>query len=197
MLGIHEAGTVNAPRARIRGEWNDRSVLIRRAREDDARAIAAVHIRSRQVGYRGLVPDDALESQDLDERTGEWQPRLRPDDPERGITLVAEDDDGIRGFVRFGPARYPEDGDGVGEVMTIYVDPDAWGTGIGHRLLTEAVAGLTEDGWPEAVLWALAENARACRFYEAHGWRRDLETVSDRYGLPVPLARYRIALGDC
>lgn len=197
MLGIHQARTAKAPRARIRGECNDRVVLIRRAQEDDARAIATVHIRSRQVAYRGLVPDDALDRQDLEERIGQWRPRLRPDDPEGGSTLVAEDDSGIRGFVRFGPARQPDDGADIGEVMTIYVDPVAWGTGVGHRLLSDAVTGLTDHGYGEAVLWALAENVRACRFYEAHGWRRDLEAVSDRYAVSVPLARYRITLGGC
>jgi hypothetical protein len=35
---------------------------IRRAAAADARAIAAVHVSSRQVAYRGLVPDAALDA---------------------------------------------------------------------------------------------------------------------------------------
>jgi GNAT superfamily N-acetyltransferase len=51
-----------------------------------------------------------------------------------------------------------------------YVLPGYWGTGVADELHEAAV----ELG--AARLWCLAENHRARRFYESHGWRLNGET---------------------
>ena len=51
------------------------------------------------------------------------------------------------------------------ELCALYVLPEFWDRGVGHRLL-DAVA-------PVRVLWVLEANARGRRFYERHGWRPD------------------------
>jgi hypothetical protein len=38
-------------------------LIVRVARPDDAAAVAGVHVRSWQQGYRGLLPDDFLDDQ--------------------------------------------------------------------------------------------------------------------------------------
>jgi putative acetyltransferase len=47
----------------------------------------------------------------------------------------------------------------------LYVHPDAIGTGVGHALF-EHVKTLRPDGFE---FWVFQQNARARRFYEAHG----------------------------
>jgi GNAT superfamily N-acetyltransferase len=47
----------------------------------------------------------------------------------------------------------------------LYVHPDAIGTGIGHALFEHATT-LRPDGFQ---FWVFQQNARARRFYEAHG----------------------------
>jgi hypothetical protein len=55
---------------------------------------------------------------------------------------------------------------------------------------------LAEDGYREAILWVLATNDRARRFYEAGGWGVDGSTKSDdSRGLPLLEVRYRHAAG--
>lgn len=43
-------------------------MLVRAARTDDALAVAGVHVRSWQVGYRGLLPDAYLDGLRAEER---------------------------------------------------------------------------------------------------------------------------------
>jgi ribosomal protein S18 acetylase RimI-like enzyme len=50
------------------------------------------------------------------------------------------------------------------------VDPDAQGRGIGRALMADALETLAARGWRHAVLWVLADNAHARRFYERGGW---------------------------
>ena len=56
-----------------------------------------------------------------------------------------------------------------------------WGTGLGHRLLRASL------GDQPASLWVLAANARARRFYAAHGFEPDgqerVNAVFDRLEL--------------
>lgn len=72
----------------------------------------------------------------------------------------------------------------------------AWGTGIGRRLMTAALTSLVEAGFTRATLWVLDTNERARRFYEAGSWRPDGGLKRDerrgvllnevRYGRPLP-----------
>lgn len=76
--------------------------------------------------------------------------------------------------------------------MAIYVEPAAWGEGHGARLFRHAVADLRERGREPLVLWVLAENGRARRFYEAMDWQPDGGSRSiDFDGTPVGEIRYR------
>jgi GNAT superfamily N-acetyltransferase len=69
-----------------------------------------------------------------------------------------------------------------GEIYAFYVHPDAWGTGVADDLMAAALDALDADGWESALLWLLAENPRARRFYERHGWSFDGEEQI----LPLP-----------
>jgi len=103
---------------------------------------------------------------------------------------VACEDDVICGFATTGPAR---DGDVPerGELLALYVDPQAWGRGVGRRLIAEARAQLRQRGFTNAVLWVLAGNVRAERFYRNDGWASDHESRHrDVWGTRVEENRY-------
>jgi GNAT superfamily N-acetyltransferase len=140
------------------------------AQPHDAAAVAAVHVRSWQVGYRGILPDDYLDGLRPEDRMARYT--FGSADPKLPSTTVASRDGVICGFVTTGPSRDGAD-DTTGEVFALYVDPGAWGLGVGRRLMTEARARLWERGFTEAVLWVLVGNVRAERFYGADGWRPD------------------------
>jgi uncharacterized protein (DUF952 family)/ribosomal protein S18 acetylase RimI-like enzyme len=57
----------------------------------------------------------------------------------------------------------------IAEVATA---PPAWGRGLGSLLLHHALAELRPLGYDTVELWTQADNLRARRLYERHGWTR-------------------------
>jgi len=140
-------------------------VQLRRAWVGDEQVVADVHVRSWQVGYRGLIADDYLDNLRAQDRADRYT--FDVDDP---LTIVAVTDR-IRGFVTISP--------GAGVLRALYVDPEAWGGGLGRALIVEAERRLAEHH-SAATLWVLTGNTRARRFYEAAGWRSDGSERHDR-----------------
>ena len=98
-------------------------MIMREAQPQDAAEVAGVHMRSWQVAYRGLFPDDYLDGLRAEDRMAHYT--FGDDRPGSPTTLVAVIDATICGFVAIGPAR-DEDAADAGEVDAIYVDPQAW-----------------------------------------------------------------------
>ena len=164
---------------------------LRNATKADALAIARVHVRSWKVGYKDLLPQELLDSLRPEDRAPRY--RLEPNDPSEPSTIVAEED-GICGFVTFGPSR-DADGKGVGELYALYVDPPRWSTGIGQLLVDEARSKLCEQGQTEALVWMLATNVRAQNFYLRDGWQLDGgERDEEIWGTFVHVVRMRRSL---
>ena len=164
---------------------------VRTARPGDAAAMGALVVRAWQAAYRGLMPDDYLDGLTVDDRADQWTRVLTGDpDPPRAV-LVAEDDDGrVVGFVAVGGEMDVTDVT-RGEVYAINVDPDRWGCGVGRALLAAACDHLRGVGFATAVLWVHRDNARACRFFRAAGWRADgTQRRVDALGVEVPVVRY-------
>lgn len=67
--------------------------------------------------------------------------------PATAGVLVAEAGEELEGFASYGPSR-DENADRtcVGEISTLYVLAEAWGQGLGRRLMAEAVERLTAAG---------------------------------------------------
>jgi GNAT superfamily N-acetyltransferase len=78
------------------------------------------------------------------------------------------------------------------ELRSLYVVPQAWGSGLAHDLMETALDAMRDRGAHEAVLWVVEANARARRFYEREGWSADGEARPSDVG-PQEL-RYRRAL---
>lgn len=56
------------------------------------------------------------------------------------------------------------------EIFYLGVDPDAWGSGVGSRLLLSAEDHAREIGRETLELWVINDNERAIRVYEKSGW---------------------------
>jgi ribosomal protein S18 acetylase RimI-like enzyme len=171
---------------------------VRAATVRDAAELAAIHVRSWQAAYRGLLPQDYLDELDVSDGTERWRRTLRATDWSRSGVMVAEPGPELLGFARFGPTRDgDDDADETGQIRAIYVIPEAWGKGFGKRLMSMALARLMSAGYSEATLWVLPSNTRARRFYEAGGWVHDGTTkCDDSRGFPIPEIRYRKQLAS-
>lgn len=189
-------------------------ITIRRGRRDDAAAIARVYVETWQSAYAGILPD-AMLVQMSDVRQAAWWSRALSDPREaRGIFVAVDEEMGVVGFGSCGPVRDPPEGlDGpthreqpkrVGEVYTLYVEPDFQDQGLGRRLLDAMFRQLHANGCDTAVLWMLAENPTRF-FYEAMGGQfvgqrtdtmagRDVDEVAYAWrDLETPLVRRRLA----
>lgn len=172
---------------------------VRPATLADADEIAAIHVRSWQAAYQGLMPQDYLDGLDPAARAARWRRNLAALDwSARGVLVVTDGDQnpGIAGFAAYWPTR-DDDGDPArtGEIAAIYLHPAAWGRGLGQQLITATVANLTATGYRDATLWVLTDNARARRFYSRVGWTPDGATkTDDSDGFPLHEMRYRRAL---
>ncbi len=153
----------------------------------DALAIATVYVRSWQAAFVGLVPQSYLNALDPDALVGTWQTTLASTDwPRRGVFVLLDGEPAggrVCGFVCLSPSRDADaDPEVVGEIQTLYLEPEAFGTGCAVLLLTAAVDELRSAGFRCAGLWALGTNGRARRFYERHGWQADGATKVNDWG---------------
>lgn len=163
--------------------------MIRPGITDDAAGIAAVHVRSWQAAYRGVLPHEFLDGLSTDSSTRTWSRVLAAP----GTVTVATIDGGeIVGFVNHVSSRDEDAAADIGEITTIYVAPEWFGHGYGRALMEAALSALRVAGYRAATLWVLDVNDRARRFYEIGGWRPDGATKDDVIGdQPVTEIRYR------
>lgn len=163
---------------------------IRQATADDAAGVAEVHIRTWKDAYRGIVPDGYLDALDVDQRVQAYERFGVLTDPQRPM-FVLEESGLIAGFVGVGPSNEEP---GIGELYSIYVASDHWGTTVGATLMSHGEDWLRAR-FSEAILWVLEENARARRFYEKRGWATDGGSKKDDRGdFVLNEIRYRLDL---
>lgn len=92
--------------------------------------------------------------------------------------VVAQDpdDDRIVGYAGLAAAG------GLGDVQTIAVSRDQWGTGLGARLLTDLLKEATAFECEEVLLEVRVDNTRAQKLYERFGF----EPIGFRRGYYQP-----------
>lgn len=168
---------------------------VRRAEPKDAPAVARVHIASWRQAYRGLLPQEYLDSLSVETRTTSWAKAFSQLPGQTPTNLVAELDGQIIGFACVGPSRDDGTDTATGELWGLYLDPAHWGAGHGHTLHTEALDVARGSGAAAAILWVLTNNQRARHFYERHGWAADgAEKTVWRGDVRLDETRYRISL---
>ncbi len=76
------------------------------------------------------------------------------------------------------------------------VEPRARGTGLGKRLLHEAITFCRERGYDTVILWTVSALAAASHLYRAFGFRKAEEKPGRRWGVDVIEERYELTLND-
>jgi GNAT superfamily N-acetyltransferase len=105
--------------------------------------------------------------------------------------LVAEENGEHLGYCTCGESRDPDASPEMGEVRTLFVAPAAWRHGAGSALMAAALDDLRARGYSEASVWSFADNERANRFYERHGFTRDGGVRTEETWAHIPEVRYR------
>ncbi|HYI46746.1 MAG TPA: GNAT family N-acetyltransferase [Actinomycetota bacterium] len=152
---------------------------IRPAVPDDASAIAEVNIASWRAAYKDLIPDGVLDELTVPVLSRRWLKEVATPDPPHARLVVVEDERGVTGFARFGPARDPDSIEErtTGELYGFYLHPDVWGRGAARALMDGILAELRDEGLEHVTLNVVAGNERARSFYEHLGWTLDKEAA--------------------
>ncbi|MFI6349210.1 GNAT family N-acetyltransferase [Streptomyces sp. NPDC050560] len=164
---------------------------VRPMREEDIDAVSAVRVGGWRAAYRGMVPQTYLDALTVDEDA-----RGRREMFAHGsgdvLNLVAEDRGAVVGWAALGTSREADSGPDDGELLALYAAPDRLRAGTGTALLRHALAAARERSYDALVLWVIAANTGARRFYERHGFAPD-GAASDWLvdGTAVPELRYR------
>ena len=149
----------------------------------DAPGLAELHGAAWRYAYAGIIPGLTLERM-IARRGRSWWTRMH----EHGFrALVAESRGTVTGYATLGRGRGRGGPGRTGEIYELYVRPEYHGCGVGRRLFADARRELARHGLDRLVVWALAENTVACRFYAAMGGI-EYGAAEDRF-CGVPLAK--------
>lgn len=140
------------------------NLTIRRAKIEDAAAIAHVHVESWKTTYAGIVSDVFLSSLNKEERTKSWQEQILGDNI---FIHVAEDETGIFGFAAGGPIREKLDQYDA-ELYAIYLLRDRQRQRVGGRLCLALASALQTRGFTSMLVWVLEQNP-SVSFYQRLG----------------------------
>jgi GNAT superfamily N-acetyltransferase len=141
------------------------SLRFRAASPDDAEQIGMLHADSWRRHYRGAYADSFLDGDVVADRRSVWSSRLAG--PADSMTVVAEDDTGLVGFVH---VVFDADRPWGSLVDNLHVTHDRQRTGVGSALLTRAAEAVAERPASKSMyLWVLAQNTVAQQFYRALG----------------------------
>ena len=164
---------------------------IRKATLEDAEAIAIINVKTWQCAYRGKMPNEILDSMDVQHKKEGWEEWIKADYPKTYI-FVAEVNDMIVGYCYCGGSKGTED---LGEIYSLYVDPEFQGQGVGSALMENAFQFMKKQQFKSAILWVLTSNEPTIKFYEHKGWKNTGETKIDtRWNMELHETKYRIDL---
>ena len=153
------------------------NVRVRPAQASDAAALEVVFKRSWSGAYAGILSQDYL-NQIIARRNRAWW-NERCSAPRRMI--VVEVGGKAVGYAIYGP--YRGEAHAPGEIYELYVLPTHQGLGFGEYLFEACRHQLDLLHCDGLIVWALADNAAACSFYERRGGQirfRRRESVGGR-----------------
>ncbi|MFC6732784.1 MULTISPECIES: GNAT family N-acetyltransferase [unclassified Haladaptatus] len=157
-------------------------MTVRAAMPDDTEGILAVAQASWETDYPTILSRETVSA-----GVADWyDPATIRGELERTDTvmLVKTDDGAVEGFVH---ALWNHD---EGDILRLYVHPDARRSGVGTALLQSAVNELFDRGVDLVRAMVLKDNNLGNSFYEDYGF--SLESESETYigGEPYPESVY-------
>ncbi|MBM3387788.1 MAG: GNAT family N-acetyltransferase [Betaproteobacteria bacterium] len=160
------------------------SVDVRFAKLADAAAVANLHLIASRALYEGQVSEAHWQATPMAKRVGFWKEAIEYGEPQ---VLVATHGGEIVGFVGFDRSRDPKSKNTTGELWALYVDPDHLGQGAGLALWDAAREGLQDEDCTDVTVWVPLASAPALRFFDAAGFKREMNTART-----VPLGDVRV-----
>ena len=149
-------------------------IQVRFATQQDASAVAALHLNACRMAYAGQVPDEHWAATPMAKRVTYWKEAIEYGEPQ---VMVAVDGQEIVGFVGFDRSRDPKSKNTMGEIWAIYADPDRLGEGVGLALWDAAREGLIDEDCTDVSIWLPLANERAMQFFTNAGFKREMPSA--------------------
>lgn len=143
-------------------------IVLRPATVRDAAAIASVRVASWRATYRGVIPDAYLDAMEVGDSTELWAKILSTAPSKLVAVYVAESADGVMGFASGNLLSEPKFGLDA-ELGAVYLMPQVQRSGIGRRLVAMVANTLAARDATGLIVWVIADNKPARRFYEQLG----------------------------
>jgi ribosomal protein S18 acetylase RimI-like enzyme len=160
------------------------SVDVRYATLADAPAVAHLHLIASRTLFDGVVPDAHWQATPVAKRVAFWKEAIEYGEPQ---VMVATQGGEIIGFVGFDRSRDPKSKNTTGELWALYVAPERLGQGVGLALWDAAREGLQDEDCTDVTLWVPLASARALAFFDAAGFKREMNTART-----VPMGQVRV-----
>lgn len=142
------------------------NILIREATVDDAKTISSIGVSSWLVAYRGIIPDEYLNSISIENREKHVAQSIMVSN---NHFIIAEADGQPVGMACFYPSLIEITVKDVWELEALYLLPQYWCKGVGRELIQYAFRYMRDHKARVCNLWVLADNHRTKRFYEHMG----------------------------
>jgi RimJ/RimL family protein N-acetyltransferase len=138
------------------------------ARPEDAAALADLHIRSAQQGFKHIFSAEALDPS-KDELTSDWTAWLWANPALDRKAITVKRGDRIVGVIVTGLDHKADPT--LGRLTRAYVNPEVWGSRVAQLMFNAAIGRLREIGCTRAVTWIMEPNHRARKTVEHLGMR--------------------------
>ena len=131
---------------------------VRIADQKDSNIVGNVHFMAWKSAYRGIFPDEYIDSDTPSKRSEEFLDSIKDD---RCTYFLLEEAGQAAGIVKI------REEDNTLEIESIYILDEYRGKGFGRQFIDFIKA---KGAWTEICLWVLESNSHARRFYENNGF---------------------------
>ena len=141
-------------------------MIIREANRKDLFSIAKVQVDSNRSTYKGIIPEEYLNSLSYESKEKYWDERLFSENSKEFMYVAEASDAGIVGFASASLVRTHDLFER--ELYKIYILKEFQRKGIGKLLIKAVIRKFAEDNVKSVILWTLKDNPSRL-FYEHLG----------------------------
>ena len=153
-------------------------ITIRLAVPADAPDMAEVHMRSWEVAYKDIIPEDYIRQKNAT-RHDLYTRVITEDNTNSYVIQYAGKTVGI---MKIAPPQDDDVGDDFYELHYIYLHPDYFRIGIGTQAMEFIFDKARSIGKTGMTVWVLDENIKSIKFYEKCGFQKDGKKMNNEYG---------------
>ena len=147
---------------------------IRKASKEDIKGVSRVYVDSWRNTYRGLVPDDYLDTLSYEEAEKKWMDFLNYE--REPFIYIAFNDAGR--MIGFASGKSIDEENFDGELYSLYVLQETRGLGIGRQLVSSIAKHFKEEGIHSMMVWVMKKNKSGLGFYERMGGNEYIHRTS-------------------